>query len=158
MGLNPDTIPRMRKAITQLRVLRPDIWVKVSMVFDPSFCSDLQRDLFVNYWAGVGLSPIDFPDRLRDIWVIPAASAGRGTVIKIPRVIPCRSIFSDLVIGFDGKLSSCCFDPNFSAFDLGYYSGNILKDWHSEQFQKFRQLHNEGKRQEIPLCKECTFE
>ena len=155
MGLNPDTIQKIRKAIAQFRVLRPDIWTKVSMVFSPEYQTDLERDLFVNYWAGAGLSPIDFPNRLRDIWVITDSSAGRRGHKPInPVKIPCRSIFSDFVIGYDGKLNSCCFDANFH-LDLGYYE-NVIKDWHNDKITELRRKHNENKREKVDLCKVCT--
>ena len=147
MGLPPETMTQIKDMMLLIKLLRKDLFLVASMVFDPAYISDLQRDLFYTYWKEYALPQI-----------LPAASAGRGTPIKIPRVIPCRSIFSDFVVGYDGKLSSCCFDPNFSAYDLGYYSGDLLRDWRSEQFQEFRRLHNEGKRQKIPLCRECTFE
>lgn len=156
MGLNPDTIQKIRKAMAQFRVLRPDIWTKVSMVFDPEYQTDLERDLFVNYWCGAGLSPVDYPDRLRDIWVITNSSAGKKGVKPLnPVKIPCRSIFSDFVIGYDGKLSSCCWDANFH-LDLGSWSGNILKDWQNDKLTELRKLHNENKREEVDLCKVCT--
>lgn len=147
MGLKADNIVKIQKAIAQIKVIRPDITLWASMVFDPQYCSDLQRDAFIGYWK-----------ELAEPQLLPAASAGRGTQIQIPRVIPCGSIFSDIVIGYDGKISSCCWDADFSAYNLGFYSGNLLNDWHSKQFQEFRKIHNEKRRQEIPLCKDCTYE
>lgn len=145
MGLKAEVIPQIRRIVTLLRILRPDIRQKVSMVFDPQYQDDMERDLFKNYWISYA-----------EPWVLPAASAGRGTIIKIPRVLPCRSIFSDFVIGFDGKLSSCCFDCSF-ALDLGNYSDNVKKDWLNDKIEELRRIHNEGRRTEIPLCSSCSF-
>lgn len=147
MGLPANTIPQMRKAVAMFRLLRPDIRLKVSMIFDPEYQTDLERDYFINYWIGWA-----------EPWIIPPASAGRPEKKPYrPVKIPCRSIFSDFVVGYDGKLSSCCFDAGFNAYELGYYSGNILKDWHNPQMTEFRNLHNQGRRTEIDLCKQCTF-
>ena len=146
-GLNPDVIPMIRKGVAQLKVLRPDITHRVSMVFDPEYQTDLERDLFKNYWIGHA-----------EPWILPAASAGRtGKKPVNPVKLPCRSIFSDIVVGYDGKISSCCFDPAFNAFELGYYSGDLLRDWHSPELTELRRLHNEEKRTEVALCKACTF-
>ena len=145
-GLPASNIPRLRKAVAQFKLLRPDLQLRASMVFDPEWQTDLERDLFIDYWVG---------------WAKPsvsvAASAGRpGKKSYQPVKIPCRSIFSDFVIGFDGKLNTCCFDANMD-LDLGYYSGDILKDWRNEKFETFRRLHNDHRRDEIDLCRACTF-
>jgi hypothetical protein len=41
--------------------------------------------------------------------------------------------------------------------DLGSYSGDLRKDWHNEQLTELRRLHNDHQREEIDLCKICTF-
>lgn len=145
-GLSASNLERVRKAVAYLRVMRSDIRVEVSMVFDPIYQTDLERDLFLNYWQPFA-----------EVWILPAASAGRKSKTpELERKQPCRSIFSDFVVGFDSKLSSCCFDSNFS-LDLGYYSGDLHKDWHNEKLSQLRRMHNEHKRNEINLCQSCTF-
>ena len=148
-GTSAENLNNIHASMMRLKILRPDILLRASMVFDPIYCSDLQRDLFIEYWKS-----------LAEVWILPAASACRGTEIKILRRIPCRSIFSDFVIGYDGKLSSCCFDAGFT-LDLGNLSdfdGNVLKAWSNPKLDQLRKLHNEHRRQEIPLCRGCTFE
>lgn len=144
-GLKPDTIIKIRKAMAQFRVLRPDITLWASMVFDPEYQTDLERDEFIKYWIGVAQPQI-----------LPAASANRGKPIHHPVQLPCRSIFSDIVVGFDGRISSCCFDPNFS-LDLGYYDGSIKDCWNSKELTELRRVHNAHKRPEIPICSCCTY-
>ena len=144
-GLPPENIDKIRRAVARLRILRPDITLWASMVFNPQYQTDLERDLFINYWAGWAVPQI-----------LPAASANRNGKLVHPVKLPCRSIFSDFVIGYDGKLSSCCFDSNFS-IDLNYYSGDILKDWHNSELENLRKLHNTGRRTEVDLCEHCTF-
>ena len=147
MGLPTDNLVRIKKAITLLRILRPDIRRKVSMVFSPEYQTDLERDLFQNFWY-----------QWAEPWVIPPASAGRRGGLKPyqPVLIPCRSLFSDIVIGYDGKLSSCCFDSNFS-LSLGSYSGDIRADWNNEELTELRRKHNEGERTKYDICRQCTF-
>ena len=143
MGLKADVIPKMRKAVSMFRVLRSDIRLKVSFIFDPEYQTDLERDYFEWYWKGWA-----------ETWVIAAASAGRGKKPVSPVTLPCRSIFSDIVVGYDGKISSCCFDADFS-IPLGKYNGNLLENWHSPELTELRRKHNE--RQREGLCKICTF-
>jgi len=146
MGLSFKTINRIEQAIKLIRMERRDIKIWVSMVFDPEYQSDLERDNFRNFWN----------DKADIVWTIAAASAGRGKPIHYPVKIPCRSLFSDIVIGYDKKLSSCCFDSRFS-INIGHYSGNLLQDWHNSKLEKLRSIHNEHLRSTIPLCKDCTY-
>jgi hypothetical protein len=146
MGFDPKVLNTIKAAMMRLRARRPDITLWASMVFDPRYQTDLERDMFVKYWK-----PLAEPQ------IIHAASAGRDDNQPLhPVTLPCRSLFSDFVIGYDGKLSSCCFDAAFS-MDLGYYSGNVLKDWKNPKLEELRRLHNEGRRSEVDLCKVCTF-
>jgi len=146
MGLPASNIANIEKSILQVKAQRPDIKTWASMVFDPIYQADAERDYFVSYWK----------NKVDTVWTISASSAARPEKQAIiPRLMPCRSIFSDLVIGYDGKLSSCCWDSSFS-MDLGYYSGNAHADWHNPKLEALRRLHNEGRRQEDGLCKNCT--
>mgnify|MGYP001576589479 FL=1 len=146
MGLPPETKDRIYKAIQTIKVLRPDILIRVSIVFDPMYQTDLERDLFYLYWKKVA-----------EVWVLPAASAGRPEKQPCnPVIVPCGSLFSDIVIGFDGKLSSCCFDSGFR-LDCGVYTGDLKADWNNKQLQELRAIHNAHKRDTIPLCRSCTF-
>lgn len=144
MGLKASNLINIEDAMRQIAVQRPDIAIWASMVFDPQYSSDLQRDLFYRHWS-----------ELSSPQILTASSAGRGTEMKIPRKIPCRSIFSDIVVGYDGKLSSCCWDSRFQ-LDLNYYSGDLLKDWQNKELIEIRRIHNEHRREEIDLCKFCS--
>lgn len=117
------------------------------MVFDPEYQTDLEKDKFTKYWSNLA----------NIVWTIPAASAGRPEKsVVIPRYAPCRSIFSDIVIGFDRQLSSCCFDAGFQ-INIGNYTGHLISDWKNEKLENMRYLHNLGKRGMIDLCKRCTY-
>ena len=145
-GLKAETIPNIRKAVAQFRILRPDITLWASLIFDPAYITDLEKDEFIRYWMGWAIPQI-----------LPAASAGRPDKVPIIKtLIPCRSIFSDIVIGYDGKISSCCWDASFN-LELGHYQGNLLDNWHGKELTELRRFHNAGQRQQIPLCSRCTF-
>jgi len=146
-GLKAENLQRIEQTIKQVQIERKDITLWASMVFDPEYQTDLERDLFIKHWREQGVTP----------QILPAASAGRvGKRPYNPVLSPCRSIFSDIVVGFDGKLSSCCFDSNFH-LDLGQYSGNLLKDWKNAKLGHLRALHTSHRRMEVDLCRQCTF-
>ena len=145
-GLNPKNLDNIKETMQKLKVIRPDIFLVASMVFDPMYQTDLERDNFCEYWKQYA-----FPQ------IIAAASARRPEKKAcISNITPCRSIFSDIVIGYDRKLSSCCFDAGM-ILDLGSYTGDLKKDWHNTKLTELRNIHNEHRRQEIDLCKECSF-
>ncbi len=146
MGLNPEVMMNIESSIKQIKVWRPDIYIWVSMVFDPVYHTDLERDKFKKKWEDLGCYP----------QIIPAASAGRDRPAQYNLTQPCRSLFYDFVIGYDGKLSSCCFDSGF-ILDLGFYSSDVKKDWANEKLTQLRLLHNNHERNTIPLCKGCTY-
>jgi hypothetical protein len=145
-GFNPDNLCKIESAIKRIKVIRPDITIWASMVFDPMYQTDKERDMFKDYWK----------DKVNAVQIMGASSALRpDKTAQIKNVIPCRSIFSDMVIGYDGKLSSCCFDPSFT-LDLGYYTNDAKKDWLNEGMTKLREIHNSHRRLEIPICRRCT--
>ncbi len=146
MGLPASNIGHIIKTVARIKLQRPDIRVWVSMVFDPSYQTDIERDYFESMWEGLA----DM------VWVISASSACRSDKkVVIPTKIPCRSIFSDIVVGYDGKLNSCCWDASFS-LSLGVYTGDLKKDWKNPKLNALRQAHNEHQRDEYALCRECT--
>lgn len=143
-GLRACTMKQIQDSIISLRVMRPDLTIWISMVYDPVYQTEKEKELFIQHWGQYGIPQ-----------VIPASNCARHTQ-QIRTTLPCRSIFSDLVIGYDGKISSCCFDSDFS-IDLGVYKGDVLEAWHNSKLEKLRKMHNDGRRQEIPLCRNCSF-
>jgi uncharacterized Fe-S cluster-containing radical SAM superfamily protein len=146
MGFSQTIMDSIKEACVLLKLYRPDITLWTSMVFDPKYQTDYEMDCFKQYWSQYAIPQI-----------IHAASAGRNDNQPLHKVvIPCRSIFSDFVIGFDGKLSSCCFDAGFK-LDIGYYSGNVINDWTNDKIELLRSKHNDNKRSEYALCAGCSF-
>lgn len=145
-GLHKENLEHIKSLCKLIKTWKPDIKIRISMVFDPSYQTDLERDFFKEEWKQYG-----------EVWIIPAASAGRkDKEVKIIRKQPCRSIFSDIVVLSDGKLTSCCFDSGVK-INCGIYSGDLHKDWHNKELTELRKIHNEHRRNEIELCSKCTF-
>jgi len=143
--LPASNLKRIEKAIILLRSLRSDIIIWASMVYDPMYQSEKEKELFIHHWLQYGVTP----------QIIPASNCARHRQI-IKTTLPCRSIFSDLVIGYDYKLSSCCFDAGF-VLDIGEYKGDVLKAWTNGKLNNLRRTHNAGDRQQYPLCAACSF-
>mgnify|MGYP001603564401 CR=1 FL=1 len=147
MGLPAANIVKLRNVVARIRQDRPDVAVWASMVFSGLWVTDLERDKFIEFWRDVAVPQIN-----------TAAFCGNGE--KPWRAVkePCRSLFSDMVIGADGKIGSCCYDAGLT-HDLGQYpqDGTLLEIWNGPKFRTLREVHNGGKRESIPICAGCSF-
>lgn len=84
-----------------------------------------------------------------------AAVAGESSEIDVEW--PCISPFSTLAINSAGIVCLCCMDFFGKIMQFGNLNEtSIVEIWRGEQFQKFRKLHLEGKRNQISICRNCT--
>lgn len=69
---------------------------------------------------------------------------------------PCISPWSTMVIHFDGKvpLCGCDFNSTINLGDVNNYS--IREIWRSEDFNRIREMHSLGRRNDISLCIGCN--
>ena len=69
--------------------------------------------------------------------------------------VPCKDLYSGPFIHSNGNVVSCCLD-----YDEVNVVGNIFTDWrtwwNSQKMKDLRQLHEEGRWDENPLCAKCT--
>lgn len=145
MGFNHEVMARILEANEYIKAKRPEVIRWASMVFDPEYQTDLERDLFMEFWYG----------KVNWVWTLPAANCGRKPVAYTVQV-PCRSLFDTLVISRELKLGSCCFDAGFT-LDIGEWNGSVITAWTNPKLAALRLAHNEGKRAEYPTCAGCSF-
>lgn len=70
--------------------------------------------------------------------------------------LPCVSVFSTIAIDADGNICICCMDTN-KEMSLGNIKNISLQSaWTGEKIQSIRTRHLEGKKFEIPICKNCN--
>lgn len=68
---------------------------------------------------------------------------------------PCRKIFTDMIIYWDGRLALCNYDWNEKR-DLGNISQmSIQEAWHSSEYEKIRRSHLTNTF-DNSICKECN--
>jgi len=146
MGLSADTILNVKEAIRYLKVLMSPITVWISMVYDPSYQTEKEKDLFEQEWRPYGT-----------VFTHPASFCQDYRKPTIVSKIPCRSIFIDFVVLWTGECCMCCWDANGENQVGDVKNESIMQIWHGEKFKKLRELHNSGRRDEIPVCRDCTF-
>lgn len=70
---------------------------------------------------------------------------------------PCRFLWTDMVINWDGRVSACCQDYE-AKMVIGDVATQSLKDiWQGEVLNKLREKHLSGKMTDIPLCSKCDY-
>lgn len=69
--------------------------------------------------------------------------------------IPCSQLWQRLVVTCDGTILMCCGDYLLRN-PLGNININTLSEiWNSDKLNKIRSLHQEGKFEQIPVCRDC---
>ena len=70
---------------------------------------------------------------------------------------PCRFLWTDLVINWNGEVPACCQDYEGSMV-VGDANLLSLKEiWNGRLLQNLRTKHLENKMDQIPLCKVCDY-
>lgn len=70
---------------------------------------------------------------------------------------PCRLLWSQLVVYWDGSVPLCCQDYDGNMI-LGNLKQEHLKNiWQEKRLKNIRQIHIQGAFDKIPLCRRCTY-
>jgi len=71
--------------------------------------------------------------------------------------VPCISPWSTMAIHADGKVGLCGCDFN-TKVPMGDLNESTIEEvWQAQQYQRVRELHSTGKRDEIDLCIGCNI-
>ena len=69
---------------------------------------------------------------------------------------PCRFLWTDMAISWDGRATICCYDYENETI-IGDISNESIKDiWSGETLESLRQMHAEHNFDKIDICKECV--
>ncbi len=67
---------------------------------------------------------------------------------------PCRKVFTDMLIYWDGSLALCNYDWE-GGLDLNINEMSLSDAWHSACYEKIRQMHNENTLSPAVMCSSC---
>lgn len=137
----------IENSVKQLKSIRPDVTLWISMTHDSQYQSPKEVELFTQHWSQYGTVQINTAQYNNRPERQPLT----------PVVLSCRSLWSDLVVLWDGKVTSCCYDAEGELYVGDANRESLLDIWHSKQFAHLRQLHKAARRATIPICKRCTF-
>lgn len=108
------------------------------------------QDTFMNMFGGPTAIGGDAFLHLEGNW------AGAIWPMRTSMTKPCHRALSQIMVLQDGRVSLCCFDGDGRDIfgDLTYQS--IREIFNGGRALFVRTAHNEGRRNEIPLCANCT--
>lgn len=100
-------------------------------------------DLIISYdihtWGG----------EIKDIDVIQS---------ELPSDISCHHLFDRVIVLCDGTVPMCCSDMHHAKYNFGNIKdASPLDIFNNKKANKFRSLHNSGKRLHLKICSECTI-
>jgi radical SAM protein with 4Fe4S-binding SPASM domain len=68
---------------------------------------------------------------------------------------PCRMLWKNLIVYYDGRVSPCCFDAEGDLI-VGNISDQGIKEiWNGAPLRNIRDLHYSHHFKDIPLCSKC---
>lgn len=69
---------------------------------------------------------------------------------------PCKNPWREMIINYDGNVAFCCMDFNSTIIVGNIMNQSIEEIWRGEKMERLRQLHLQGRYQEIPICSKCN--
>lgn len=73
----------------------------------------------------------------------------------VPERKPCRKVFTDMLIYWDGQLALCCYDWRAGVRGINVREMTLQQAWDSEEYEMIREMHNSGDFRDDLLCKGC---
>lgn len=67
---------------------------------------------------------------------------------------PCRKVFTDMIVYWDGRLALCNYDWDERRNIGNLKETSIIEAWNSDEYKKIREKHLSGRFDE-EICKEC---
>ena len=113
-------------------------------------------DSFKDFWSdriGSGdiIQVVDFND-----WAGKVAYRGIGEVRQERERTPCRMLWKNLSVYYDGQVSPCCYDAEGELIVGNVLEQNLKEIWNGSSLKKVRGIHLRHQFQNIPICSRCN--
>lgn len=81
---------------------------------------------------------------------------GKFTDMKDPgKRKPCPALYTTMPVHNDGSVTICCLDSHRKTNVGNVFTDGVQKVW-NEGFRKVRKAHEEGRWDDVPMCKGCN--
>ena len=105
-----------------------------------------EKEQMIEQWA----------DRSFQVTFSNLAVNGRPTKLNFsPERVACPDLTSFLVVLTDGSIVPCCRDYEYKLKMGSLHDSTLEEIWHGPTYQKFRELHNARKWNDIDVCNDC---
>ena len=74
---------------------------------------------------------------------------------EVPERKPCRKLFTDLLVYWDGQLALCNYDWRGGLQGLNLNKMTIEEAWNSKSYEQLREAHNNGEIADDIMCQNC---
>lgn len=74
---------------------------------------------------------------------------------EVPVRKPCRKLFTDLLVYWDGQCALCCYDWRGGLPNLNLNKMTIEEAWNSEVYEQLRKAHNNNEIPDNTMCQKC---
>lgn len=164
-GLNRE---KVYKNILDFLKLRNELGSQVKVRISGVIFEDTKDQVkkLKDYWSSKpGVDSVYFPViRNRAGASLDIEAQGRKVVLsplsRGGKVLhPCRFLWEDLYVYWDGKVGVCCEDTALRRLIVGDLNTESLSSiWTGKKLSTLRQLHVDGKRSTHPVCgRSCTY-
>lgn len=69
--------------------------------------------------------------------------------------MPCRKVFTDMLIYWNGDLALCNYDWNGGLNPININEMSMYDAWHSDCYENIRKMHNENNFNQTTMCNDC---
>ena len=155
LRLNYETVLNNTLELIRLRnTINPQMSIRVRMIVINENRHEV--DDWLDFWG----KQVSRQDK---VYAMPAHTWGSqlkeesACLVTLCADKPCVSLFSTITMHVDGKIGLCGVDYSPKNI-MGDFSKQSLKNiWVGEAFNRARQLHTGGRRNEIALCRGCDL-
>ena len=121
---------------------------RVGVSFTTEEANAHQRDDFVKKWLPC-VDVVRVGERYEK-------TGSTHRAVPLETRVPCGSLYETLPVHFNGKAAICCLD-GYQQTDMGnVFERGVRGVWHGTEFTQVRKLHEEGRYDEVPFCKDCN--
>lgn len=143
-----DKLDKIHRGVANLLAARGDaVLPRIGVSFTRLDVNRHEHDAFIAYWT----QRVDVV-RVGEVFVGPE---GFPNVHPSGPRTPCSVLYSTMAIHVDGNVSICCLD-GFGETNMGnVFEEGVRGVWHGPKLTEIRQLHEEGRYDEVPFCANC---
>jgi len=132
--------------------MNASLFVVLQCIYMHATENDIER--FKEMWDVPGVDSI----RIRQVtFSVNRQTATQKKFVNFRRKLPCYWLWRNPHIQWDGTVIPCCQDVNGEEAIGNIHNTSLANVWNSKKMQELRQLLNEGRYDEVPICKGCNM-